>query len=66
MMGGQAEIRTFDDSNVDDLGFFCYKSKPRTEGYKRKLAWLDGRFREGMKIRIVYEGRRSVGFAEGP
>jgi ribosomal protein S18 acetylase RimI-like enzyme len=60
----RVEIRTVDSSNVDERGFFCYKSKPKSEGYKQKLAWLEGRFSEGMKIKIVYEGERSVGFIE--
>jgi GNAT superfamily N-acetyltransferase len=45
-------------------GFFCYKSKPRSEGYRRKLAWLEDRFAEGLQIRIIREGTRSVGFIE--
>ena len=33
-------IRTIDPSNVDRYGFFCYKSKPKTEGFHQKRAWL--------------------------
>jgi L-amino acid N-acyltransferase YncA len=63
-MSSDVEIITVDADNVDQYGFFCYKSKPKTEGYRRKLAWLEGRFAEGMKIKILYEGKRSVGFVE--
>ena len=38
--------------------------KPKAEGYSRKLTWLKNRFSEGMKIKIVYENGRSVGFIE--
>lgn len=58
------EIVTVDATNVEAEGFFCYKSKPKSEGYQKKLAWLQQRFAEGMRIKIVYEGDRSVGFIE--
>ncbi len=63
-MNAGFEIVIVDASNVDQLGFFCYKSKPKTEGYRRKRDWLEQRFSEGMKIKILYEGKRSVGFIE--
>ncbi len=63
-MSRGAEIVTVDRSNVDQYGFFCYKSKPKSEGYGRKLDWLKQRFAEGMKIKIIYEDGRSVGFIE--
>jgi GNAT superfamily N-acetyltransferase len=63
-MEGKVEIVTVGADNVDEQGFFCYKSKPKSEGYRRKLAWLRQRFAEGMKLKIVYEGKRSVGFIE--
>lgn len=58
------EIVSVDGSNVDEFGFFCYKSKPKSPGYGRKLEWLRDRFAEGMKIEVVYENGRSVGFIE--
>jgi L-amino acid N-acyltransferase YncA len=63
-MSDDFRIVTVDADNVDEERFFCYKSKPKTEGYRRKLAWLRERFAEGMRIKIVYEGKRSVGFVE--
>ena len=62
----QNEIRivTVDRSNVAEEGFFCYKSKKKAEGYCQKLSWLEGRLAEGMRIKILYEGKRSVGFVE--
>jgi ribosomal protein S18 acetylase RimI-like enzyme len=58
------KIVTVDATNVAQYGFFCYKSKPKSEGYRRKLAWLEQRFSEGLKIKIVHEGKRAVGFIE--
>jgi GNAT superfamily N-acetyltransferase len=58
------EIIAVDATNVAHYGFFCYKSKPKSEGYRRKLDWLEQRFAEGMRIKILYEGDRSVGFIE--
>jgi ribosomal protein S18 acetylase RimI-like enzyme len=63
-MNGQHEIVTVDADNVDSHGFFCYKSKPKSTGYGNKLAWLRERFEEGLAIKMVYEGKRSVGFIE--
>ena len=57
-------IVTVDATNVEDEGFFCYKSKPKSEGYQRKLVWLKDRFAEGMRMHILYEGTRSVGYIE--
>jgi len=39
--------------NVDRTGFFCYMSKPKSEGFQRKLAWLKARFAEGMHIKML-------------
>jgi GNAT superfamily N-acetyltransferase len=58
------EIVTVDAGNVDRLGFFCYKSKPRTEGYRAKRAWLERRFGEGLVLKIVYAGGRPRGMIE--
>lgn len=63
-MNSNVKIVTVDATNVAEHGFFCYKSKPKSEGYRRKLDWLEQRFSEGLKIKIVYEEKRSVGFIE--
>ena len=48
--------------NVDETGFFCLMSRRKADGYKRKRAWLDKRFAEGLKIHMVKDGGR--GFVE--
>jgi N-acetylglutamate synthase-like GNAT family acetyltransferase len=58
------EMATVDATNVDQLGFFCYKSKPKSEGYAQKLTWVKERLSEGLRIDLVYEDGRSVGFIE--
>lgn len=59
------EIRTIDASNVDQLGFFCYMSKRKEPGYKQKRDWLEARFMEGLKIKVVHEiGGRDTAFIE--
>ena len=63
-MDDSVHIVTVDGSNVHESGFFCYKSKPKSEGYRKKLDWLEQRFAEGMRIKILYENERSVGFVE--
>ena len=57
-------IHTIDASNVDRYGFFCYKSKPKTAGFKKKRDWLEGCLAEGLRLKIIYEGKRSAGFVE--
>ena len=63
-MAPKIEFATVGASNIADYGFFCYKSKPKSEGFQRKLAWLEGRFEEGMKLQIIHEDELSVGFVE--
>jgi ribosomal protein S18 acetylase RimI-like enzyme len=63
-MSDSTRIVTVDATNVAQEGFFCYKSKPRSAGYRRKMDWLQERFAEGLRIKILYEGTRSVGFVE--
>lgn len=59
------EIITIDSPQAAaDHGFFCYKSKPKSTGYARKLSWLEHRFDEGLRLHIVVEDGRSVGFIE--
>ena len=59
------EIKTVDTSNVDASGFFCYMSKRKEAGYKQKRDWLEARFAEGMKIKILHEnGGRDTAFIE--
>jgi hypothetical protein len=47
------KIIDVNDKNVDDVGFFCYMSKRKSVGYKRKLEWFRARFSEGMKIKLL-------------
>jgi len=63
-MAQDIKITTVDVGNSDEQGFFCYKSKPKSEGYRRKLAWVKERLAEGLSIHILHEGERSVGFIE--
>lgn len=39
--------------NVEETGFFCYMSKRKSEGYRRKLAWVKARLEEGMRIKLL-------------
>lgn len=57
-------IVTVNADNVDELGFFCVKNKKHS-GYTAKRSWLDQRFEEGMRIKLLLtaEGEQ-VGFLE--
>jgi hypothetical protein len=64
-MKNSYDIRTVDASNIDESGFFCYMSKRKEAGYKQKREWLEARFAEGMKIKILHEnGGRDTAFIE--
>ena len=39
--------------NVAQTGFFCYMSKKKAPGYALKLRWLEKRFAEGMRIKML-------------
>jgi len=63
-MAEDIQIITVAPHNIDEEGFFCYKSKRKTEGYARKLAWVKEQMAEGLTIHILHEGGRSVAFIE--
>ena len=50
--------------NVERTGFFCYMSKKKTAGYRKKLAWLKSRFREGLRIKMLDLKAGGRGFIE--
>ena len=47
------KIINVDAGNVGRHGFFCYMSKRKSPGYQRKLQWLEARFSEGMRIKLL-------------
>jgi ribosomal protein S18 acetylase RimI-like enzyme len=64
-MDPKIDIINVDVDNLDQQGFFCYMSKRKAPGYKQKRDWLEARFSEGLKIKMVHEiGGRTVGFIE--
>ena len=63
-MSTAVEIVSVDAENLTQRGFFCRKSKMKTAGNLRKLAWAQDGFPNGLGIDILYEDGRSVGFVE--
>lgn len=63
-MDADIEIVTVTEANLDQLGFFCYKSKKKTRGYEKKSAWVRDRLAEGLRLHIVFENGVSKGFIE--
>jgi GNAT superfamily N-acetyltransferase len=63
-MSERVEIISVDESNLESMGFFCYKSKRKTEGYARKLSWVRARLAEGIRLNILFENGVSKGFIE--
>jgi hypothetical protein len=52
-MANPVQIINVTAENVAETGFFCYMSKRNSPGYQQKLNWLQARFREGMRIKIL-------------
>lgn len=52
-MKNTAEIIEVGQTNVIETGFFCYMSKRKTEGFRRKLDWVRERFNEGLRIKML-------------
>jgi len=50
--------------NVRETGFFCMMSRRKSEGYRRKLEWLSGRFQEGLTIKMLDLAQGGRGFIE--
>ncbi len=59
-----AQLVEVGPDNVDETSFFCLQSRPDSAGYRRKRAWLDQRFSEGLRIRML--GRREKRRWNGP
>ncbi len=51
-------------STVLKTGFFCKMSLKTCAGYQRKLKWLEARFAEGMKIKMLSLAQGGRGFIE--
>lgn len=60
----QSKIVSVNAGNIEKYGFFCLMSRRESEGYRRKHAWLLERFKEGLRLKLVIEGERPVGFIE--
>jgi GNAT superfamily N-acetyltransferase len=48
-----AVVISIDRSNIKRTGFFCYMSKRKSEGFRRKLEWAKARLDEGMRIKML-------------
>ena len=57
------EIVPIDEDNLDELGFFCKKSKRRSPGWRAKRSWLDDAG-AATRLWLALDGKRQVGFVE--
>lgn len=51
-------------SNVKSAGFFCKMSQKKSSGYLNKMEWIQSRFDEGMKIKMLDLKQGGRGFIE--
>jgi GNAT superfamily N-acetyltransferase len=52
-MSNKAGLIEVTKANVEETGFFCYMSKRKSEGFRRKLGWVRTRLGEGMRIKML-------------
>jgi len=50
--------------NLQEHGFFCYKSKRDSPGHRQKTTWVSEGFSHGLTIKILCENGRQLGFIE--
>ena len=62
------QIISINETNIEEYGLLCQKSKKKEEGYQKKLEWIRERFKEGLKYHILLVEERgkltSRGFIE--
>ncbi len=69
MTSNRYEIVDLTAQNIEDLGMLCMKTRKKSTGYQNKLKWLQGRYNEGLKYKLlmVDEGKKDLvsrGFIE--
>lgn len=47
------KIITVTPDQVQQTGFFCFMSKKKAPGYQQKMNWLQQRFTEGLRIKML-------------
>ncbi|WP_199624844.1 GNAT family N-acetyltransferase [Paenibacillus alkalitolerans] len=65
-IGDESMIEVVDitSENIQEKGFFCMRSKPKSEGYQSKLTWLLNRFQDGLKLKVLEDNGHPKGFIE--
>ena len=58
------ELVDVNAENVEKLGFYCYRSKKKKPGYTEKMTWIQARFDEGMRVRLLYLDGKLCGMVE--
>ena len=50
-------IINVDENNISQYGPTCFLN-PKNEWYQKKIKWLEKRFFEGMKIKLLHSEKR--------
>jgi ribosomal protein S18 acetylase RimI-like enzyme len=58
------EIVTLDASDLGQFRHFCGRSPKYAQAYENKRSWLQARFAEGMRYKLLRANGRTVGFLE--
>ena len=61
---GTVEMTSLNQSNLDEQGCYCLRSKPNSTGYILKNTWLKESFKEGLKYIKITEDSKPAGFIE--
>ncbi len=53
-MSVEYEIIDITPENESQYDLFCKKSKKKAEGYSSKLNWFEDRYKEGLRVKVLY------------
>lgn len=59
----QVKIIEVNELNASEESLFCVKN-PKYKGFNLKLEWLKERWKEGLKLKILKNGKNKIGFIE--
>jgi len=62
-MNSKIEIISLNQENISQYPPKCFLN-PKNEGHQIKLEWIKKRFSEGLKIKLLYLGKKCIGFIE--
>ncbi|CAG9620175.1 GNAT family N-acetyltransferase [Sutcliffiella rhizosphaerae] len=60
----QVNLIELSTTSLEKEGCYCLRSKPKSEGYRKKSEWLKSQFQHGLKYVNLKENGKAAGFIE--